>query len=118
MDWMMNRQRVDRHTKPQMVRPLGKRPQHNIRCREKRKTRLTVDLRDPEAPKAETVGQLRLLQEFIQTNMRRSSRRTLNLSKKTEFHRSNVSFSSDRERGNLTRSVDLTVRAAALAADL
>src|SRR5215475_11916696 len=101
-----------------MVRPLGNGPQHNIRCREKRKTRLTVDLRDPEAPKAETVGQFRLLQKFIETNMRRSSRRTLNLSKKTEFHRSNVSFSAIEKEGISLRSVDLTVRAVALAADL
>src|SRR4030095_11169780 len=47
----MNRQRVDRTAEPQMVRPLGSRPQHNIGCREKRKSRLTMNLRDPEAVK-------------------------------------------------------------------
>src|SRR5262245_12923461 len=98
MDWMMNRQGVNRDTKPEMVRPLGNCPQHNIGCREKRKTRLTMNLRDPEAPKTETVGQLCLLDEFNQTSMRRSPRRTLDLSEQTEFHRSNRSCKRSRKR--------------------
>src|SRR5262245_9855979 len=65
-----------------------------------------MKLRDPEDPKTETVGQLCLFQEFIQTNIRRSSRRTLDLSKKTEFHRSNLSpYRIEKERISLPSKV-------------
>ena len=67
---MVNRKRIDGDAEAQSARPLRGSPQNHVRRGKQRKSGLTMDLGDPKTAKAQTVGQLRLCEEFVQPSFR------------------------------------------------
>src|SRR5262249_11687925 len=95
---MMDRQGIDGDAETQ---PLGARrrgAEDDVGRRKLRESRLAVYLGDPKPAEAKLIGELGLLEKFIDALRRGCARRALDLGKQADFHARTVK-SSSRARG-------------------
>src|SRR5690348_15096415 len=95
---MMNRQSIDGDAEAEPLGAGRRRAENDVRRGQLRESGLAVDLGDPEAAEAELVGELGLLEKFIDALRRGCARRALDLGKQADFHARTVK-SSTRVRG-------------------